>query len=96
MTPADHVVLTVWHWIAGFVITGGGGAALLTWWLSRKKKRMASDDHPHQVLHKKIDAHILEDNARFEQANNMLEKSYGLLIDMKEDMGKVKGKLNIV
>ena len=97
MTPGDHVVLTVWHWVAGFVITGGGGAAILTWWLSQnKKKKMSSPDHPHKVLHNALQSHIEEDGAKFVQVNNLFEKQFSVLMDIKEDIGKIKGKMNII
>ncbi len=91
ITPADHFVLTIWHWIAGFIITGGGGAALLTWWLSQRKKRPATQ-HPHE---KALDDHKEDDRREFTEIKSHLEKQWDVLLQIQGDLGKVKGKLGI-
>lgn len=97
MTPdpqiSDQIILTIFHWIEHALIAGGGLAVIVTYWLNRRKNGKAAKVE--YARKEELTAHQ-ESNVRdFSEVKGHLEKQYDLLVDVKGDMGKLKGKFKI-
>lgn len=95
MPPTDtHVIVSAWNWMTQSALGAGILSGLFIWWFTQKRRKLTK--HPHQILEEKLNDHIKDDDGFKAEFKGHLEKQWDVLMDLKSDTGKIKGKLGIL